>query len=132
MNDPVPAPGAAPGPATSDAGKPLAFAVYVLYLLSIPSVFTLLLVGWIIALATRRDASGWVRTHFDNQVRIGWTVLWWTIGLAILTGVGMLLTPLLVGLPIWGLALLLGFVVAIWLVLKSVLGLIALSGGKPV
>ena len=44
MSDPVTAP---PTPA-SDAGKPLALAVYVLYLLSIPSVFTLLLVGWVI------------------------------------------------------------------------------------
>lgn len=122
----------APSTPASDAGKPLALAVYVLYLLSVPSVFTLLLVGWVIAFVMRKDAAGWVRTHYDNQVRMGWTLLWWTIGLAILTGVGMLLSPVLIGLPIWGLAILLGFVVAIWLVLKSVLGLVALSGGRPV
>lgn len=117
---------------TSDAGKASALAVYVLYLLSIPSAGVLVLVGLVWAYVARADASAWVRAHFDLQIRIFWVAFWWAVGLGVLTFVGWMLIPVLIGLPIWALAALLGLVVTVWFCLKSGLGLVALLQDKPV
>jgi len=129
MNEPVSA--SSSTPATSDAGKASALAVYVLYLLSLPSAGVLVLVGLVWAYVARGEASPWVRTHFDQQIRVFWVAFWWAIGLGVLTAIGWMLIPVLVGLPIWALAALLGLVVTIWFCLKSALGLIALLQDKP-
>ena len=56
----------------AEEGRPGAAVVWLLYLLSIPSAGVLALVGLISAYALRGGAHGWVRTHYDRQVRIFW------------------------------------------------------------
>ncbi|NEX95348.1 hypothetical protein [Caulobacter sp. 17J65-9] len=124
MSDQVPA-------ATSDAGKSSAIAVYVLYLLSIPSVGVLVLVGLVWAYVARAEAAGWVRTHFDQQIRVFWVAFWWAVGLGVLGVIGVLLLAVLIGLPILAIAGLLGLVVTVWFCLKSALGLVALLQDRP-
>jgi uncharacterized membrane protein len=112
-------------------GRGAAFAVYVLYLLSIPSAALFALIGVIVALASRDQAGPLARAHLDNQIRI-WTIaFWWAVFLAVATVLGALLTIVLIGFPILWLAGVGGFLVMVWFTIKSALGLLALLDGRP-
>lgn len=114
-----------------DAGRGAAFIVYALYLLSIPSAAVLALIGVIVAYASRDGAGPLARSHLEDQIRIWWIAVWCAIGIAIATGIGFLLTVVLVGFPILWLAALGGFIVMVWFTVKAVLGLLALLDGRP-
>lgn len=104
-------------------GKPAAFVVWVLYLLSLPSANLLVIVGLVVAYAVRGGSSGLARAHLDAQIALFWSVVWWTVGLWVLIGI-CVITIILI--PI---ALLLGLVlfgVTVWFTVKSALGLIRL------
>lgn len=119
----VPSPGPQPGRAA-------ALAVYVLYLLSIPSAAIFALIGVIVALAGRDGAGPLARSHLDDQIRIWFVAFWWAIGLAVLAVIGWVLTIVLVGFIILWIAGLLGLCVMIWFTVKSALGLLALLDGR--
>jgi uncharacterized membrane protein len=114
-----------------EAGRSAAFLVYGLYLLSIPSVGLLALIGVILALAARAEASPFARTHLDDQVRIWFISFWWHIGLALVWMAGMILSIILIGIPILLIVGLLWFVLMVWFTIKSSLGLMALLDGRP-
>lgn len=118
-------------PAASEEGRFSATIVYILYLLSIPSVFTFLVLGLVIAYVTRAGATGWIRGHLDRQVRIGWTWIWWTLGLTVITFVGFVLSFVLIGLPIWAVGMAGVLVLTLWLMVVSLVGLSRLAGGRP-
>ena len=63
----------------AEEGRPAAAIVWILYILSIPSAGTLVLVGLVIGYVARGSAHGWVRSHFDQQIRIFWQSFWWHI-----------------------------------------------------
>lgn len=115
-----------------ETGRGAAFVAYVLYLVSIPSAGILALVGVILAYAARDAAQGAARTHIENQIRTWWTALWWAVAIWIATGIGILLTVVLIGFPIIMLAGLASLVVMIWFTVTSALGLIALLDGRPI
>ena len=115
-----------------ETGRGAAFVAYVLYLVSIPSAGILALVGVILAYAARDAAQGAARAHIENQIRIWWIAVWWAVAIWIATGVGMLLTVVLIGFPIILLAALASLVVMIWFTFTSALGLIALLDGRPI
>ncbi|MBC7767959.1 MAG: hypothetical protein H7124_04170 [Phycisphaerales bacterium] len=117
-------------PAQTEAGRGAALAVYVLYLLSIPSFAVLALIGVILAYASRDGAGPLARSHLDDQIRIWWAAFWWSVGVAILAGIGVLLVVVLIGIPIMWLAGLIGFIVFIWFTIKALLGLLALLDGR--
>lgn len=117
-------------PAAQD-GRGAALAVYVLYLLSIPSAAIFALIGVIVALASRDGASPLARSHLDYQIRIWFTSFWWTIGLFALTAIGWALTIVLVGFPILWLAGLGFLIIFIWFTVVSFLGLLALLDNRP-
>lgn len=119
-----------PSPAR-EPGRSAAFIVYLLYLLSIPSAAVFALIGFIVALVSRNDAGPLARTHLDDQIRIWFIAFWWAVGLAILWGVGLLLTIVLIGFPIIWIVGAIGFIVMIWFTIKSFLGLLALLDGRP-
>ena len=50
-----------------------------LYILSIPSANVLVLVGLVVAYAGRSSASGLPLEHLNAQIRLFWSVFWWTI-----------------------------------------------------
>jgi uncharacterized membrane protein len=118
-------------PTTSETGRSSAFLVYILYLLSIPSLAIFALVGVILAFVARGDATGVARTHLDDQVRIWFVAFWWHVGLAIIFGLGLVLTLVLIGFPIIWLVGIAWFILMIWFTIKSLLGLLALLDGRP-
>lgn len=114
-----------------EPGRGSAFAVYILYLLSIPSAAVFALFGVIVALAAKDGAGPLARSHLDYQVRIWFTAFWWTIGLAILAVVGWLTLIVGVGFLLLGAAGLGALVLYIWFTVVSLLGLLALVDNRP-
>ena len=112
-------------------GKPAAMLAWACYILSIPSVNLLVVVGLIVAYASRGSATGVARQHIEAQIVLFWSVFWWTIVLWILIAISAVLSFVLIGIPFlllfWGL----WFLVSIWFTVKSVLGLLNLLGDKP-
>jgi uncharacterized membrane protein len=115
----------------SEAGRGAAVLAYVLYLLSIPSVGALALVGVIVAYVGRGEAGGAALTHLNHQIRIWWTAFWLTAIVWVMFAVGGVLTVVLIGIPILMLAFLAQFVIAVWFTVASGLGLFALLQGRP-
>lgn len=111
-------------------GKPAAIIAWALYILSIPSANLLVIVGLIVAYAGRASAEGVARQHIEAQIALFWSVFWWTIGLWIVVGVGVLLSVILIGVPILLLALLLLLLLHIWFTVKSVICLINLLSDR--
>jgi uncharacterized membrane protein len=112
-------------------GKPAAMLAWACYILSIPSVNLLVIVGLIVAYASRGSATGVARQHIEAQIVLFWSVFWWTIALWVLIAISAVLSFVLIGIPFlllfWGL----WFLVSIWFTVKSVLGLMNLLGDKP-
>ena len=97
-------------------GQGAASLVYILYLVA---AFTGLpyLIGVIIAYVKRGEAAPWTRTHLSRQIRLFWWLVLWGI-------VGWLLSPILIGFLILGLAWL-------WNVIASIQGLRQIGRGEP-
>jgi uncharacterized membrane protein len=117
-------------PAPQD-GRGAAMAVYVLFLLSIPSAAIFALIGVMVALASRDDASPLARSHLDYQIKIWFTSFWWTIALFVAAAVGMVLTVVLIGFPILWLAGLGFLIIFLWFTVMSFIGLLALLDNRP-
>ena len=115
----------------ASAGKPAALIAWGLYILSIPSANILVLVGLIVAYAARSSATGLARQHLDAQIKLFWSVFWWTIALWILIALSIVASTILIGIPFlllfWGL----WFLLSVWFTIKSVLGLINLLQDRP-
>jgi len=118
-------------PIAGESGRSAALFVYILYLLSIPSAAVFALVGVVLAYMTRDGATGAARAHLDNQIRFWWVAFFWGVALVVLTGIGWLLTPVLIGFPILGIAGLIALIIMIWFTVKALLGLLALLDGRP-
>ena len=112
----------------SEEGRPAAAVVWLLYILSIPSAGILAIVGLIVAYVSRGSAQGWVRSHFDQQIRIFWQSFWWHVIPWVVVG---LLSLVLIGLLLLWVPFLISFVLLIWFTVKSVLGLVALLNTRP-
>jgi len=91
--------------------------IYVLYIASFVIGVTAI-VGIVIAYLNRGKAGGWIETHYTWAIRTFW------IGL--LGGFVSLL------LMIVGIGFLLALAVAIWVIVRCVVGLQAVSRGEPV
>ncbi len=115
------------GAGHASQGKPAALIAWGLHILSIPSANLLVIVGLIVAYAGRDTATGVARAHIDEQIRLFWSVVWWTVGLWIVLIISVL-TVLLIPLAILcGLGLLL---LSVWFTIKSVLGLLNLMSDR--
>jgi len=120
--------------ADSDDGKVPAFIVYGLYIAGVFSANLISPIGVIVAYVCRDGASMWVRSHFDQQIRMFWFVFWWMIA-PFLIGAGLLAVMPVIGavaaIPlfiVWAVAAL---ITTIWFCVKSVLGLLRLVNGQP-
>ena len=114
-------------PGHESEGKVAALIVWALFILSIPSVWTLVLVGIVVAYAARGSSDGLARQHLDAQLRLFWSVFWWTVALWVLIvicTVTIILIPVAIAL---GVVL---FLLTVWFTVKSVLGLINLLGDR--
>ncbi len=108
-------------------GKPAAVIAWALYILSIPSANLLVLVGLMVAYAGRGSATGVAREHIEAQIRLFWSVFWWTIGLWVVTIISFV-TVILFPLGLVGLLLLFGL--HVWFTVKSVISLINLGSDR--
>lgn len=125
----APQPVLTPGHAAE--GKPAALIVWALFILSIPSANLLVIVGLIVSYAARGTATGLARQHIDAQIRLFWSVFWWTIALWVLIALSFVASFALVGIPFLLLFWLLWFLLSVWFTVKSVLGLLSLLGDRP-
>ncbi len=111
-------------------GKVPALIGWGLYILSIPSANLLVIVGLVVAYASRSSATGLALAHLDAQIRLFWSVFWWTIACWLAIGVSALASLILIGIPFLLLFLALWFLISVWFTVKSVLGLINLLGDR--
>lgn len=86
----------------------IATIIYVLYLLALVSGITAI-VGVVMAYMYQDDAPGWLRAHYEFQIRTFW------IGLLYFT-VSIILCAILIGVVLL-------FVVAVWWIIRCVKGL---------
>lgn len=122
-------------PGHESEGKPAALIAWGLYILSLPSANLLVIVGLIVAYAGRGGSDGLSRAHIDAQIRLFWSVFWWTI--LLWTGIGVWLVSLFIapamGLILAPVALLLGLgllLLTVWFTIMSLIGLFRLLGDK--
>ena len=94
--------------------------VQVVYFLYIAGMFIGIsaLIGIVIAYINRGKAGGWVETHYTWQIRTFW--------------IGLLYSFVSVLLMIVGIGFVLMFAVAIWVIVRCVLGLQAANRDEPV
>jgi uncharacterized membrane protein len=116
-------------------GTPAALIAWGLYILSLPSANLLVIVGLIVAYAGRGGSDGLSRAHIDAQIRLFWSVFWWTILLWI--GIGAWLVSIFIepamGLILAPVAVLLGLgllLLTVWFTIRSLIGLFRLLGDK--
>lgn len=118
---------------TADEGKVPAFIVYGLYIAGVFSANLISPIGVIVAYVCRDGSAPWVRSHFDQQIRMFWAVFWWMmapgiIGLIAIFGLGAIglvaVVPLII---VWAIAAL---VTTIWFCVKSVMGLLRLINSQ--
>jgi uncharacterized membrane protein len=113
-------------PAREDRTLPM--LVYILYLVGLINGLTIV-IGLIIAYASKEGAGARTQTHYVFQIRTVWTALaWWIIG-GILIFWGIPLSFLLIGIPLVILGGLILAAVHIWFAVRCILGLIFLSQG---
>jgi len=115
---------------TTEPGRGTAILGYGLYLLSIPSAAIFALIGVIVALSGISTSAPLPRAHLQNQVHIWMVAFWWGLTLALLTVIGWILLPVLLGFPILWFTGFAGFLVMVWFTIKSALGLVALLDGR--
>jgi len=118
-------------PAAPVAGRDGAVVAWILYILSIPSANLLVLVGLVLAYMNRGSATGLAAQHVEAQIRLFWSVFWISAVLWVLFIIGLVTSPLLIGLPVLLVSGLLLLLVSIWFTVKSVLGLMALLNDRP-
>jgi len=115
---------------SGDDGKVVALAAWALFILSIPSANLLVLVGLVVAYAGRGSATGVPRQHLDAQIRLFWSVFWWTIACWIAIAVSVVMSIVLIGIPFLILFGILWFLISVWFTVKSIFGLLNLLGDR--
>ena len=119
-------------PGQEPEGKVAALIAWALFILSLPSANMLVLVGLVVAYVARGTAVGVARQHIESQIRLFWSVFWWTIAAWVGIAVSAVASTILVGIPFLLLFLLIWFLLGVWFTVKSVLGLINLLQDKPI
>ena len=100
-----------------EPGKTNVQVVYVLYLVGFVIGITSI-VGLVLAYINRGKSGGWVDTHYTWQIRTFW--------IALLGGIVSIV------LMIVGIGFLLMIAVAVWIVVRCVIGLQAASKSEPI
>ena len=116
-------------PRDDDRGK--AGAVWVLYVVALFSAGLSLIVGALLAYLFRGDASPWLRSHYDEQIRVFWWGVVWAALAAVLVAVGIPLSFVIVGIPILLIGLAMAGLSWLWVLVRSIKGLARLKDGQP-
>ncbi|MEM7121350.1 MAG: hypothetical protein AAF563_08755 [Pseudomonadota bacterium] len=106
-----------PAKSTDDTGMPL--IIYILYLVTCLGIGIAALVGVIMAYVLQGKASSWVQSHYQFQIRTFW------IALVVSIIAFLLLFVFFLGAILYGL-------LAIWIIIRCVRGIIWLQAGEAV
>lgn len=117
-------------PGHESEGKVAALIAWGLFILSIPSANVLVLIGLVVAYAARGSANGLAREHLEAQIRLFWSVFWWTIACWIAIAISIVASIVLIGIPFLILFGILWFLISVWFTVKSVIGLLNLLGDR--
>ena len=105
-------------------------AVYGLYLLGWISGGLTVIIGLIIAFASRAAAGPRTESHLTFQIRTVWVTVGWAILGGLLVAVGFPLSFVLIGLPILHLGMLILALLGLLFVVRCVAGIIYLARGE--
>jgi uncharacterized membrane protein len=111
---------------TATEDKVFPAIVYGLYLVGLANGLTIIL-GVILAYASRERASLAMRSHYDFLISTFWLGLFTAIAAGVLMAVGAILSIILIGFPIMGLAWLIFSALGIWFVVRLVVGAVHLA-----
>ena len=103
-------------PRDESGDRILAIVNYVLSFLAIFNGITII-AAVILAYVRRDQANEWLKSHFSYQIRTFWYALIFFV-------VGLLTFWILIGFLIW-------FIGGVWLVIRSVVGLMRVLDGRP-
>ncbi|TAJ72368.1 MAG: hypothetical protein EPO51_09700 [Phenylobacterium sp.] len=109
--------------------KTMPAVCYALYLLAFATGITAI-IGLIIAYSQRATAGPAMQSHYTFLIRTFWIGLMLMVAGGILFGVGALLSVILIGFPIMGVAWLILGGAGIWYGVRCVVGLVFLSRGE--
>jgi uncharacterized membrane protein len=116
-------------PERADEDRVLPIVVYVLYLLGFSNGLTFL-VGLIVAYLNR-DAAGPINaSHYTFAIRSFWLSIGWFLIAGALILVGLALSVLLVGIPMFIAGLTIMGAISLWFIARAILGLIHLLRGE--
>lgn len=106
---------------------------YALYLLAFTNGLTAV-IGLIIAYSQRATAGPVMASHYTFLIRTFWlgivlAIVCGVVG-GVVFGVGALLSVILIGFPIMGLAFIIWGVAAVWFAVRCILGLVFLGRGE--
>jgi uncharacterized membrane protein len=108
--------------------KVMPAVAYGLYLLGLANGITIF-IGLVVAYANRATASPRMATHYEFLIRTFWMAIGWFLAGIALIVIGIPLTLVLIGVPMW---LLGGFIcgaVGIWFAIRCILGVVYLARG---
>lgn len=111
--------------------KTMPAVCYALYLMGFATAGLTSIVGLIIAYAQQSVAGPDMRTHFTFLIRTFWIGLGWAVLAALVFGVGLPLSFILIGIPLLLLAKAMWGIGAIWYGVRCIVGLVYLSRGEP-
>lgn len=100
-----------------EPGQTNALVVYILYLVGLVIGISGL-VGLVIAYVNRGKASGFVETHYAWQIRTFW--------------IGLLYALISAVLMLVAIGFVLAFAVAVWFIVRCIMGIQALQRGEPI
>jgi uncharacterized membrane protein len=109
--------------------KTMPAVCYALYLLAFATGITAV-IGLVIAYTQRSSAMPGMKSHFTYLIRTFWGGLMMMIVGGVIFGVGALLSIILIGFPIMGLAWLILTFATIWYAVRCIVGLVYLSRGE--
>ncbi|MFN9847943.1 MAG: DUF4870 family protein [Alphaproteobacteria bacterium] len=109
--------------------KTMPAVCYALYLLAFATGITAV-IGLVIAYTQRSSAAPGMKSHFTYLIRTFWGGLMMMIVGGVIFGVGALLSIILIGFPIMGLAWLILTFATIWYAVRCIVGLVYLSRGE--
>ena len=104
---------------------------YGLYFLGFATAGLTSVIGVILAYAQRATASERAWSHYTFLIRTFWLGLVWMFAAAVVFGIGLPLSFILIGIPLLLLAKLMWAVGAVWYGLRLVMGVIHLSRDEP-
>lgn len=110
--------------------KTLPAVCYALYLLAFATGITAV-AGLIIAYSQQGAAGPLMRSHYTFLIRTFWIGLVLMVAAGLLTGIGALLSVILIGIPIVMLGASAMAVASIWYGVRCIVGLVYLSRGEP-